>query len=187
MNDKIIYLIKHNKQRLLNRYLNLLRYYNFEIDLKGADLSGLNLEKINLSYANFEGANLSGANFYLTHLDYANFKDVNLRNSKLEYTGLGCVYFKNADLESANINGLIINKENVLSAMKNIYFSLSKKYFSYIMERIGVNKEVVNEFYSKYKINDIEYLHDLRKNKDIEDMYNNKYFVNIVLKILRII
>jgi hypothetical protein len=183
MKDKIIYLIKNNKQRLLNRYLNFLRYYDCEIDLKGADLSGLNLEKINLSYATFEGANLSGANFYLTHLSYANLKDVNLRDAKFRYVDFRFVYFKNADLEGADIDGFIVNKENVLSVMKNDNGYINKSIFEYA----GVPVEAINEFYNKYKINDMEYLHDLRRHKDIEDMYNNKYFVNIILKILRII
>ncbi|MDX2084418.1 MAG: pentapeptide repeat-containing protein [Candidatus Melainabacteria bacterium] len=53
------------------------------VDLSGADLSGINLRNARLKNVNFEGADLSDADLTGTELDQVNFNGANLSNAKL--------------------------------------------------------------------------------------------------------
>jgi uncharacterized protein YjbI with pentapeptide repeats len=69
-----------------NRIRSLLETKQcLDCDLKGANLSRLDLKKTNLEGANLEGVNLEGAS-----LDGANLQRANLQNANLEGADLGC-------------------------------------------------------------------------------------------------
>jgi ribosomal protein L18 len=79
-------------------------------DLKGADLSHLDLHDsdlsgVDLSNANLAGANLSGANLANANLTGANLEAANLRNASLDNAILERAMLANADLEHASLKG----------------------------------------------------------------------------------
>ncbi|MCK5296118.1 MAG: pentapeptide repeat-containing protein, partial [Alphaproteobacteria bacterium] len=87
--------------------------------LKGADLSGANLEKTNGTEATFEGANFEGANLCMADfsdsiLSGANFKNANLTDASLYYS-----HVKNSNFEGANLNEAILEAANFEGA--NLY------------------------------------------------------------------
>lgn len=76
----------------------------FQINLDGANLSGLNLGGLNLSGANLTAANLAGANLL----------GANLENATLIATDLTAANLRSADLTNANVSAAILVDANLL-------------------------------------------------------------------------
>ncbi len=76
--------------------------YSPRADLRGANLSGVQLFGSNLISANLSGANLSGADLYKARLINANLTGANLSGAKLAGAKLTL-----ANLEGANMTGAI--------------------------------------------------------------------------------
>jgi uncharacterized protein YjbI with pentapeptide repeats len=70
-------------------------------NLSQVDLQGAKLMNTNLSKANLSGANLTGANLYLANLSNANLETVNLTQTKLASVNLEGANLTNAQLENA--------------------------------------------------------------------------------------
>ena len=83
------------------------------LDLRGADLSGLNLRGLDLAGANLEGANLEGAEIGYTHLEEANLKNANLQNIEGRDANLSGANLEGADLRSANLHGMEFEGANL--------------------------------------------------------------------------
>ena len=73
-------------------------------DLRGADLSGLNLSGRDLSKINLTGANLSNTNLQGTVLSGANLSAVNLSNANLSKANLQKTYIYGANLSGTNLS-----------------------------------------------------------------------------------
>lgn len=69
-------------------------------DLSGANLQGVDLERISLMHANLQGANLS-----YSILLYADLSEANLIGANLEHAKLLEICFKNAKLCVAKLHG----------------------------------------------------------------------------------
>jgi len=77
-------------------------------NLKDANLTGANLESANLESANLTGANLESANLESAKLTHANLTDANLSGAKLVWANL-----KNADLYRADLTGADLEDANL--------------------------------------------------------------------------
>ena len=80
---------------------------------QNCDLSGANLERLNLSGANLQGANLSsatlsGANLSNANLESANLQGASLSEAYLYRANLTGANFSNAGLPNANLRGTIL-------------------------------------------------------------------------------
>lgn len=75
-----------------------------DIDLTGADLSGLDLTDAFLRFADLSGANLSGTNLHDADLISVNFSNANLTGVNLTDTTLDDTNFSNADLTGADFS-----------------------------------------------------------------------------------
>lgn len=73
-------------------------------NLKGADLSEMNLEEVDLRGANLKGANLSGVKASGANLTTCNLEGANLEGAFLEAAKLRRCNFENANLSKANFN-----------------------------------------------------------------------------------
>lgn len=103
-------------------------------DLSDVDLSGANLRHVNLSCAkligaNLRDANLSGSNLSEAKLMCANLRgadlsdaricDTDLRESNLCGADLHCAYLREADLRGADLHAANLNGVNLWSAVGN--------------------------------------------------------------------
>jgi uncharacterized protein YjbI with pentapeptide repeats len=77
-------------------------------DLTGADLEYANLRGADLTGADLEYANLRGANLTCADLEHATLECANLTGAKLEYATLRGAKLICADLEHANLRGAIL-------------------------------------------------------------------------------
>lgn len=73
--------------------------------LQLANLSGAHLEHANLVLAHFEGANLSAAHFHATDLSSAHLEDANLTGAHLQGAFLFDAHLQGANLSSAHLEG----------------------------------------------------------------------------------
>ncbi len=80
-------------------------------DLKGANLSGINMQGSNMSGINMQEANLSGANLQDVNLSNTNLHDVNLAGAVLSSANL-----REANLSGANLQGVILLGTNLSGA-----------------------------------------------------------------------
>lgn len=80
-------------------------------DLRGANLSGINMQGASISNVNMEGSNLSSAN-----LQDANLSNSNLHNVDLSRALLSGANFRGANLSGANLKGAILSNVNLLNA-----------------------------------------------------------------------
>lgn len=88
----------------------------YDVELKGADFSGLNLEG-----ASFYGASLVGANFeraYLLHSQFknANATDANFKDAALISTDLIAANFERANFSGVDFTGASIDMSNCIGA-----------------------------------------------------------------------
>lgn len=74
-------------------------------DLRRADLAGLPLDGVDLSFARLESANLAGANLDHASLDGAHMEGANLARATLRDSSLMRVHLEGADLDSAQLPG----------------------------------------------------------------------------------
>ena len=74
-------------------------------DAHGANLSGANLSRADLYWANLSGANLSGANLSRADLSRANLYGANLSGANLSRANLYGANLYWADLSGANLHG----------------------------------------------------------------------------------
>ncbi len=72
---------------------------------QNCDLSGMNLDRIQLQGANLEGANLSQAKVRLSSLAKANLRNTNLRNAQFGGSDLADADLRGADLQGATFVG----------------------------------------------------------------------------------
>ena len=77
-------------------------------DLQNVDLSNSNLNKAvffvsDLSMTNLENSNLQGADIYMSNLDKANLKNSNLENSTISESILTHANLTNTNLQNANL------------------------------------------------------------------------------------
>ncbi|HJW20779.1 MAG TPA: pentapeptide repeat-containing protein [Candidatus Nitrosotalea sp.] len=80
-------------------------------DLKGANLSGINMQGINMSGINMQEVNLTDAN-----LQDVNFSKSNLHDADLSGTLLSGANLREADLSGANLRGVILSGVNLFGA-----------------------------------------------------------------------
>ncbi len=76
---------------------------------KPADLSGKNLENLDLSKVDFKRANLSRTNLFGAKLVDANLSGANLTGAKLDLAWIMRANFTNADLSNASLLGLVVS------------------------------------------------------------------------------
>lgn len=94
------------------------------IDLRGANLEGFDLKKMNLSHSNFDaarlsGADLTGANLWYAHLTNAHFNEARLVGARLDFSSGGEPRFDRADLSSAKLS----NSTLVAASMRDAILS----------------------------------------------------------------
>ena len=87
-----------------------------EANLSGANLTNANLGGARLIGANLTGANLTGANLSRTRLQWANLKGANLSEADLRYANLISADLTNANLEGANLEGANLKNANLEGA-----------------------------------------------------------------------
>lgn len=92
--------------------MNLANTVFLESNLDSAILVGVNLQNARLPKANLQNANLSGAD-----LSYAKLKSANLRYANFSGANLTGADFSSADLTAANMNGAILVKANFTNAI----------------------------------------------------------------------
>jgi len=90
-------------------------------DLQGANLSHANLSQTNLSHANLAGANLYLANVQQANLAAANLSQANLASAKLakanlQATNLSKANLSNTSLKAANLNNADLSRASVKDA-----------------------------------------------------------------------
>ncbi len=90
------------RDELLKLYTEGKRDFS-HADLRGADLSNLNLPSANLSYADLRGADLLCANLPYANLSYANLSGADLYNAGLSNAGLRGANLSFADLSDAKL------------------------------------------------------------------------------------
>jgi hypothetical protein len=86
-----------------------------KIDLSGANLRGIYLNRANLSGANLSGANLSGANLEGACLSCAYLSNVDLSKADLSGANLSNVDLNKADLSGANLSDVNLSGANLSS------------------------------------------------------------------------
>lgn len=104
----------------------LMAYMKGRKDFASQDLSGLNLQKAELSggifhqaklaKVNFHGANLSNADFGRASLNRANLRDANLGRAYLSYADLEGADLRGADLSYAYLNHANLKGANLCGA-----------------------------------------------------------------------
>lgn len=99
------------REELLKLYTEGYRNF-YHADLRGADLSNLNLPYANLSYANLSGADLYNANLSNAGLSYADLSKADLSNSNFRYTNLS-----NANLSYAKYKDVVIKHVRVFTSL----------------------------------------------------------------------
>jgi hypothetical protein len=140
---------------------------------------GLKIDLTNIMFK-FTGVDLSNIDFTGVDLRDTYFTETKFKGALLNY---GANY-RGAKLEGANIDGFIVNSNNLKELMiNNGELILTKEYC--IENRLCI--EGIEAFMYSYKLPNKITLKNLLKYKYIKDMYNNKYFVNIVLKLCKII
>lgn len=94
-----------------------------EINLKKANLQGVDLVRANLEKANLSGANLSSANLRGAILKSANFTKANLRHANLNNTNLALASFEDANLENTYFHNASFNDTSLKNAnLRNTRF-----------------------------------------------------------------
>ena len=110
--------------------------------MKGIDLSGFILEKVNLTGANLEGANLTGANLTGANLTGANLEGANLTGANLEVANLTEANLIGTNITGANLTGANLTGANLKKTnLKGIDLS------GFILEKVnltGANLEGAN-------------------------------------------
>jgi len=93
----------HREQLLLPKvgkgYIHLIKP-----DFRGADLRGVNFERIGFVWGNLQGANLSGTNFYNTDVRFADFSGANLSGADLHYIRCAGAKFTGANFSGADLS-----------------------------------------------------------------------------------
>jgi Uncharacterized low-complexity proteins len=89
-----------------------------DISLKGAvfrgnDLSGLNLNQINLNCASFYSCNLTGASLMEANLRGASFYSCNLTSADLRWADLRTSIIINCNLRNAKKNGITFDRYGI--------------------------------------------------------------------------
>lgn len=115
-----------------------------KIDLSDANLSNLNLTRIDLF-----GANLSRTNFYASYLNQADFRKAVLYNTSFNTADLRYAYFKNAHFAGtifnlADLTGANFNEVNLSAGSKYIRSKVS----FYKAKLIGANLRYSNLSYT---------------------------------------
>ena len=82
------------------------------VDVSGAFLQGVTLERARLLRSNFSAADLRNSNF-----DSADFSDANLRSANFRQANLHNASFPNCDLESADFSGANLAAADLVSAI----------------------------------------------------------------------
>jgi uncharacterized protein YjbI with pentapeptide repeats len=85
-------------------------------DIRGANLVGGNLERINLYHTNLEGANLCEVNLQMAILSAANLAETNLVRANLRQAILSAANLRGANLSHANLNGASLFLANLQGA-----------------------------------------------------------------------
>lgn len=96
-------------------------YYKGNRDFADCELSGLNLQKANLSGANFYEArltksNLQGADLSSANMGHARLVQANLRDADLTEAYCSTANFEGADLRGANLTGAYLTRANLRGA-----------------------------------------------------------------------
>ena len=81
--------------------------------LNDIDLRGANLQKANLENVNLERGNLKDANFEKINLEFANLQDTDLKRADLRGANLREVHMDNANLEVANLSGVDLREAHM--------------------------------------------------------------------------
>src|SRR6266508_2137453 len=107
------------RQRLVMEFLyeaKLISQPHLIVDLRGADLSGIDLSATNLRDASLSGVNLSGANISPGYLDGADLSAANLSDADLRGSSLEGTIFVAADLSRANLKWTNLTKAGLIQA-----------------------------------------------------------------------
>lgn len=96
-------------------------YFKGNRDFADCELSGLNLQKANLSGANFYEArltktNLQGSDLSAANLGHARLIQANLRDANLAEAYCSTANFEGADLRGANLTGAYLSRANLRGA-----------------------------------------------------------------------
>jgi hypothetical protein len=87
------------------RGLNLSAIDLMRANLDDADLTGAQIREANLSHASLQRADLSGADLSYADLDYARLDGANLSGAKLVYTRCEHASFQGANLQRTDLQG----------------------------------------------------------------------------------
>jgi hypothetical protein len=90
--------------------------YGVSVDLRDADLHGLNLIGAKLFGANFRGANLAGTLLMDAKLRNATFRGANLHRAILSNADLALATFRGVDLSLTNLSSADLNAANLRKA-----------------------------------------------------------------------
>ncbi len=96
-------------------YANRRREFSW-IDLRGQDLTGMNLANVILRESNLESAILAGANLQNARLPKANLHRANLKGANLSHAKLKGANLSHANLSGANLTGAEFHSSNLTGA-----------------------------------------------------------------------
>ena len=109
-----------DKQELKNILDKHLKWLRGENGGKRADLSGADLSRANLSWANLSGADLSRAN-----LSWANLSWANLSGADRSWANLSWANLSGADLSWANLSGADLSGADYIEKAKNLFYPIA--------------------------------------------------------------
>ena len=94
------------------RGVNFSGAYLRDVNLSGVNLSGVNLSGVNLSGVNLGGANLRDADLSDVNLSGVNLSDADLRDADLSGVNLGGANLRDADLSGVSLGGANLSDAN---------------------------------------------------------------------------
>ena len=110
--DKVVHAIMDIIRSRTERQIAIEKEANFTWDMRGRNLTGVQLRGAWLPGADFEGVNLSGARLREINLSGAELQRANLSGAMLRYADLS-----GADLQRANLSGANLWQANLSGAL----------------------------------------------------------------------
>jgi len=118
--DDMVYSVQTPEQAKLKQQMIIDRLLDEDrcvaCDLAGVDLSGKNLNEVDIERANLQGANLEGINFNEANLKGVNFSGANLKDADLREADLYLADFTGANLTGAKFEEALIDSADFTDA-----------------------------------------------------------------------
>jgi uncharacterized protein YjbI with pentapeptide repeats len=86
------------------------------LDLRGIDLSRMEIGEVDLSYCCFDGANFFKSRLERTHLQFSSFMSANFDRSTWKFVQASPIFANNASFKSANIDSSFLMRSSFIKA-----------------------------------------------------------------------